>query len=257
MTNMEQTGDKLNDFIGRVLSAGTLMDECIYCGNTGRTKEDPNHCKHCGRDFKPQLSHDGVTEAEIQGVYIPKRYRETDAQWDPELIKSNLTERCDGSLPIQYKRFITRLDEIYHQIKEDNLDYINTQVVLCADRNYMDVLYIWAYSCIRASYQARLSTFNVLNVTQIETKGDKFDSLLEKDILFLELTNHDLDNSIYKMEYICSLRNRYDRNTYILTNIRDKRIARDNISISYDEMHKNDMDLNCNRSSLLKIIKQG
>lgn len=242
---------------GQVMSDGEEI--CIYCSNTGSTKEDPQHCKHCGRDFKPVTSYDDVTPEEASGIYIPKRYRDGKNNWELNRIKAELTRRCFGSLTKQYERFVVRIDEIYNQIKTDNLDFIRTQVVLCADRDYMDILYIWAYGCIQAAYKANLSTTNVINIADFEIKNnEKEKELLKKDILFLELTNIDLSESIFKLEYICSVRNKMDRNTYIITNIRDTRIARADMSVSYDTIHEKDPEnYFCNESSLLTIIKQG
>lgn len=206
-------------------SKSNIEDHCLYCGDTGRTKENPWYCEHCGRKYKELNGTSEVTMSELQGIYIPKRYRNK---------KFNINDIIDN-IKLEYPLlnmktiyiWLESLDTIVNKVVNKDLNH--SQIIVSCISKLDYIMYSWVYFLLESSLRVGYSTTHLLNLVTINPKT--FDSMY-CDILFLELSEYCLKESMYKLDYICSVRNNFDLPTIIITKVDSMRINSTGIEVT-------------------------
>ena len=256
---MKNEIDKIKERI--VSNGGIINGICIHCGNTGRTKDSLMECPFCGRKYSSNninTREEDLAVTELSGIHIPNKYRSEKNSWNWTEIQNKLKlrlSRTTGKLhiPPRIFKFFSRVDAIYQQIKDNNIDCTTNQLFFCITKDFIDLMEIFAYSCMIAIIGNGYTTASIQSPTLFDVRRNE--DLLKKDLLIFELGHTDLDNSIYKLEEICSIRSRFDRTTFVITSVSDVRIFRMDINASFDKILHEEDEKDIWDTSLIKVLK--
>lgn len=186
---------------------------CLYCNNTGRTKEDPFNCKHCNRSYYNPTNESNQTKdklSEIERLPYFNKIRQYSKSYINTLIKTKgikLTNRQLEKLSV--------MDILKTYILNNNI--FNTQLMIYLEPIIYETGIYWVYNI---QYNKLGENFNInnilynLNLLSLETLSTS--SILEEDIVFIEL--HTLSqNVINLLSEITIIRKRKNLPTIILT----------------------------------------
>ena len=171
---------------------------CLNCGGTGRTKENPYHCDKCGKDYiedKVEKEH----KIDLPASYFNKEYNK-------ETFKEHIDLYIiDNNLKIQLYNILDKLDDIYINIKKGNM-FMNT-LHLSGDKVIKELYIIWIYSMIKQINLNRFTSSKILflNDESLEDK-DFLEKINTLDIVFLNITNYKLKETVEKLDHIIAKR---------------------------------------------------
>lgn len=194
-------------------------DYCIYCGNTGRTKENPWECSHCGKHFKELSGMGEKSYAELKGVYIPELFRKEEYRFITETVLDVIRSKQKFEPVQMQKAWVEVLNLAIGKIRDKILK--GGQTIIHSEYLLEKTLYMWAYTALDVALGAGYSTTHLINAYTINI--DNFTNMYD-DILFLELSKYKLRETMEKLELICSIRRNLDKPTFIITKVRLKDI---------------------------------
>lgn len=242
--NIQDILDDCKDIIVTPAEFGEIKDKlvesykgkCLFCNNTGRTLEDPYHCKHCGRDYhqtniaknKEYFLANGLTEYTYNIA----------SNWSPEYISKVYNENGRGNLYTQVLRdLVERLSlELKYMV---NSQY-NNQIIFTTDKNNYEVLLVnWIYKAIKEvlAHDLKCNT-ELFNMEFVLTQNIYNTELLDYDVLFIELTSHLLNDCLSYLDTLCTIRRRAGKQTYCITRVSPSLILNNNdMSVSSLGVH--------------------
>lgn len=190
-----------------------VEEECMYCANTGRTKEDPFHCSHCGRDY---IGPDLVTKPILENVYIPKAYREDIWTLDSTIEKFK-KDYSKGIILNNAKKWAEVLNLIIKYIKENKIHEMPFIYIASKDKAYLPS---WIYTTMTYAEKSGYSVDGILDLIDINLDSiEDRNKMMSYDILFFRLSNYKVDESINKLNYIVENRIDKDKVTIIETRL--------------------------------------
>lgn len=187
------------------------IEDCMYCGNTGRTKEDPFKCSHCGREYRTL---NRITKPILENVYIPERYRND--LWNLEtyneyIDKMGLNKKTFDN----FKKWGLVLNLMLENLKLKKLSKIDFLYVSAGSNSGIRR---WAYTFLSLGEYYGYKVSSIIDLNDIDLNNPDDNELIENvDILVLRLTNFKLSENLEKLNYIQPKRSNKDKCTVIIT----------------------------------------
>lgn len=189
------------------------LEDCIYCANTGRTKDDPFHCKYCGRDYKGP---DSVTKPILENVYIPRKYR--DNLWTlEECINKFKNDYSKGQILNNAKKWAEVLNLIIQYTTSNKIYEMPFIYIGSVDEAYLPG---WTYTLMTYAEKSGYSVDGIIDLIDLDIDSiEERNKLMSYDILIIRLSNYKLEESLKKLNYIIPNRIDKDKMTVIETRL--------------------------------------
>ena len=174
-----------------------LTDECIYCGGTGRTAEDPYHCRHCGAEYRPYI------ENIQQNSIIPKKYVEDfDIRRAITFVNNYILDKTMAS---KQREDMELLETILQEVKKGKV--LNNSIYLSANKNLLEVYKLWLYNLIKYTELAGNTTSGIKFLNELDVDDqDTLNIINTVDWLIIQLNQYKVEEQLTKLDYILSKR---------------------------------------------------
>lgn len=200
-------------------------EQCLYCAGTGRTKDNPMECKHCGAQFKMK----SYTDLKGTKIFVPTKYR--DSQWSSEgmekYVKSFYGKQESDARVNEAINNIVVLNKIVELVTEGKTIkgtvFITSPVQLLTnkqsfgDKELHDIEK-WSYTVMVNAEKAERNVLPVIDMvdTNLELNAE---DILTVDILTIKVNNYKLKETVEKLNYLIPKRDAKDLMTIIITTI--------------------------------------
>ena len=185
---------------------------CNICGDTGRTKENKYECQACGKKW---INSDLVdTNKKINNFNINKKYSDINFDANSIYIKYKDTKEVNQNL---FKTYMETLKVLSEKTKEGL--YLNRTIFV---QMLGEETTNWAYYTIKCIKETNLqTTLNIINVADLDSK-EKMEEIMDIDVLFLQVSNFNLEESINNLCYLMDKREQMDKTTIVLSRMNYK-----------------------------------
>lgn len=189
------------------------IEDCMYCGNTGRTKEDPFKCSHCGREYRTL---NRITKPTLENIYIPEKYRNdlwNINEYNAYVDKMGLNKKTLEN----FKKWGLVLNLMLENLKLKKLSKIDFLYISAGNNSGIRR---WAYTFLSLGEYYGYNVSGIKDLNDIDlNNSDDLDIIENSDILVLRLTNYKLIENLEKLNYIQPKRSSKDKCTVIITRI--------------------------------------
>lgn len=205
------------DFISQTLQQNSSTEKCIYCNNTGRTISDPYKCVHCGREYLALKSNKDSNYFLSQGM--TEYGLDKASKWNLDIIKELYHQKGKSGLLTQ--NVLNLYERLTLETKYMLSPVVSNQVIYITDKmNYEPILVGWYYYAVREVLKNELNcNMELLNLEFLLKENIYNTSIMDYDVLFIELTNHLLVDCLGMLDSICTMRKRQGKATYCITRV--------------------------------------
>lgn len=189
------------------------IEDCMYCGNTGRTKEDPFKCSHCGREYRTL---NRITKPTLENIYIPEKYR--NELWNINEYNAYVDKMGLNKKTLEnFKKWGLVLNLMLENLKLKKLSKIDFLYISAGNNSGIRR---WAYTFLSLGEYYGYNVSGIKDLNDIDlNNSDDLDIIENSDILVLRLTNYKLIENLEKLNYIQPKRSSKDKCTVIITRI--------------------------------------
>ncbi len=191
-------------------------DYCIYCANTGRTKNNPDKCESCGKVYQNK---DYKIE-EVPLFYVNPKNKLLIDNWSSDFIIDTINKstgiKPDNQIVMFSRRLEHELSLITNGIK--NEDQI---MFACPPRIYEILLVVFSYKILEACNKNNIVTSGNIYSSHFVTVKEinPTSKMLTEEIIIIELSSHQTTDQITLVEALCSARKRVGKKTFVITKL--------------------------------------